>query len=273
MPSKKIIISVLIAIIFVVTALFFGSIDQNQMQNYGDSNQESDIRIDRTLQSNKKEKVNDSQIQKKVISKSKKQNLPTIFVTKNKLLTEELSQLLHCDQNKSCPQDSSDPRASSILLGKLLSEKLNEYVDLHLQYDYFDQQSIELTKQFLNYPDGHVQKQAINLMSAQQPNLELASLLINELETSFNAKIIRQSLKELQRYPELSSEIQQLFYQVLTTGSFYAGEELATNILPYLNTSNVGFYTELADSLPQNSAKERALRSNIEEFLLRQSGG
>jgi len=272
MLHKKIIIPILITVIFVITVLSFGLVDQKQMQIYGDSNQENDIRDVRPLHSDKAE-ISNGQQEKNLVSKPKKQNLPISFINKNKSLTDELSQLLHCDQNKSCPQDNSDPRASSILRGKLLSEKLDEYVDLHLQYDYFDQQSIELVKQFLNYPDGHVQQQAINLMSAQEPNLELASLLITELETSFDAKIVRQSLKELQRYPELSSEIQQLFYQVLTTGSFYAGEELATNILPYLNSSNLGFYTELADSLPQNSAKERALRSNIEEFLLRQSGG
>lgn len=189
------------------------------------------------------------------------------------LLIDELMDLFHCKQNNNCPQDNSDPRASSILLGKKLSEKLKQYTDFHLQHDFFDQQSIDLTKQFLVHSDGYVQQEAINLMSAQEPNLELASLLITELENSFDAKIIHQSLKELQRYPELSSDIQQLFSSVLTTGSFYAGEELATNILPFLNSSNVNHFIAVADSLPQNSAKVRALRSNIEEFLLRQSKG
>jgi len=235
---------------------------------------DSELSTENTASNNKKSKENIPQIgNKEEVSNQNVKRFSASLSSEDALLNDELMSLLHCHQNNNCPQDDSDPRASSILLGKILSEKLKQYTDLHLQYDFFDQQSIDLTKQFLTHSDGYVQQQAINLMSAQKPNLELASLLMTELENSFDAKIIHQSLKELQRYPELSDDIQQLFSTILTTGSFYAGEELATNILPFLNSSNISHFIAVADSLPQNSAKVRALRSNIEEFLLRQSGG
>jgi len=271
MKNKSILITFIIIAVTIV-----GIVVQFNMQGDENRSATSDSKPSTTSigSDNKKSKANFSQKENwEEINNPKVKGFPESVATEEVLLLDELMDLFNCDKNNNCPQDNSDPRASSVLLGKLMSEKLKKYTELHLQHDFFDQQSINLTEQFLVHPDGHVQQEAINLMSAQEPNLELASLLISELENSFDAKIIQQSLKELQRYPELSDDIQSTFSSILTTGSFYAGEELATNILPFLNSSNISHYIAVTDSLPQNSAKVRALRSNIAEFLLRQGGG
>ncbi len=188
-------------------------------------------------------------------------------------LSDELNALLNCQLTDSCPEDNSDPRAASILLGNMLAEKLQQYLDLHLDNNYYDAQSLAMVKQFLNYPDGHVQEKAINLMSAQPADLETGQALINVLEDSFDAKIMNQSLIELQRYPQLGDEIKSLLQSSLVTGSFYVAREIASQIIPFLNEDNINSYIDIANKLPPRSKRARFLKANIKEYQLRQTSG
>lgn len=193
--------------------------------------------------------------------------------TQREKLTSELLSLLHCRANQTCPEDDSDPRAGSLLVGKLIAQTLHDYLQLHLEENYFDQASLDMVKAFVNYPDGHVQEEAINLMSQQQPDTQTARTLIKALKNSFDAKIIKQSMLELLRYPELASEIQLLLQQSMVTGSFLVAQEIAANILPYLTTANIDSYINIANQLPVRSKRARFLKANIKEFQMRQSGG
>lgn len=189
------------------------------------------------------------------------------------VLKENLFALLNCSTTYTCPVDNSDPRASSVLLGKMLAENLQKYQAIHFSENYFDAESIATTQSFINYPDGHVQEQAINLMSSHQPDELTAKMLIKALENSYDAKIIKQSMIELLRYPTLSSDIQSLLQQSLVTGSFYVAQEIAKGILPFLSTTNINSYEAVAEKLPQSSKRSRFLNANIKEFRLQQSGG
>jgi len=188
-------------------------------------------------------------------------------------LKNELHELLHCHETNTCPVDNSDPRAADLLLGQQITAKIEEYTELTLQHDFFDEETAQLIQEFISNQDGYVQESAINLMSAMAPNSESAQALLATLTTSYDAKIMRQSMKELQRYPELSNQVDKLYQQSLQTGSFYVAQEIALNILPQLNTSNIDQYEAVAKSLPQNSKRSDALWSNINEYKLRQSGG
>ncbi|WOX05308.1 hypothetical protein [Microbulbifer pacificus] len=188
-------------------------------------------------------------------------------------LRREILELANCQQTYSCPQDDSDPRASDILAGKMLAEKLRAYADFHQNNDYFDEESSEMVRDFVDHSDGFVQEVAIDLMSMQAPNRENALALIESLQSSYDAKIVNQAMKELQRYPELQSQIDQMLAQSLQTGSLYVAQEVALNILPLLNSENVRTFEDVAMKLPQHSLRAKALKSNIREFRLRESGG
>jgi len=196
----------------------------------------------------------------------------TGIVQRNRLETNLLA-LLNCSETRTCPEDNSDPRASSILLGKMLSENLQQYIQLHVEENYFDQKSLIIVQTFIDYPDGHVQQQAISLMSHQPADIPTAEMLIEALVDGYDAKIMKQSLLELQRYPSLESEIQALLQQTLITGSFYVAQTVANQILPFLNSKNIQSYIELAAKLPKASKRSRYLLANIKEFQLRQTGG
>lgn len=207
-------------------------------------------------------------------------NISTIknTLSKSALLQREqlktsLLALLNCPSTYSCPEDNSDPRASSILLGKLLAEKLQQYLQFHLEEDYFDAESLAMAQAFIDYPDGHVQEEAITLMSSQQADLTIAQKLINTLNNSYDAKIMKQSMLELQRYPTLALDIQALFQQTLKTGSFLVAQEVAKGILPFLTNANIESYKAIAEQLPSGSKRSRYLSASIKEFQLRQTGG
>jgi hypothetical protein len=188
-------------------------------------------------------------------------------------LTHSLNALNHCDESKTCPVDNSDPRASELLLGQTIAQQLKEYRLIRESEDHFDKKSLEMVKTFLSYPDGHVQEEAIHLMSLHKASDELGRSLITVLKKTFDAKIMNQSLIELQRYPSLSHEIQTLLSNTLKTGSFYAAQEVASNILPFLNKTNIEHYIKVANALPKDSNKARALHSNIKEYQLSEMGG
>ncbi|WP_308368105.1 MULTISPECIES: hypothetical protein [unclassified Microbulbifer] len=189
------------------------------------------------------------------------------------LLHRQIVELANCHQTYSCPQDLSDPRASDILQGKMLAEKLRAYADFHRENDYFDEESAEMARAFLDHPDGFVQEAAIDLMSMQAPNRDNALVLIEALKSSYDARIVNQAMKELQRYPDLQPQVDQLLSQSLQTGSLFVAQEMALNILPHLSPQNLQAFEEVAEKLPQNSLRVKALKSNLREFRLRQSGG
>ncbi len=190
-----------------------------------------------------------------------------------KKIKEALHELLNCHKTSTCPVDNSDSRASDLLLGQQITAKLDEYIELSLNNDYFDEESAQIVNEFIANRDGYVQESALNLMSAMAPNITNAQALLTALSTSYDAKIMKQAIKELQRYPELSSQIDKLYQQSLQTGSFYVAQEIALNILPQLTSSNIAQYEAIARNLPQNSKRADALWSNIKEFKLKQSRG
>lgn len=188
-------------------------------------------------------------------------------------LQSDIGQLANCHATYSCPQDFSDPRASDIKQGRMLAEKIREYTEFHQERDYFDEQSAEMARSFLDHPDGFVQEAAIDLMSMQYPSEENGLALVESLKDGYDAKIMEQAMKELQRYPSLKPEVSGLLADSLKTGSFFVAQEVALNILPHLNMENLGLFESVAGDLPQNSVRAKALKSNIREFKLRQSNG
>lgn len=213
-----------------------------------------------------------TQLSKKPL-KTSVQQIPTALAKTRKTIKQKLFDLLHCNETNTCPVDNSDPRAADLLLGQQLTELLNDYTALHLENDYFDEEAAQMARELINNRDGFVQEAAIDLMSAMGKNTKNAQALLAALEKNYDAKIMNQAMKELSRYPELNQDIDQLFSQNLQTGSFYVAQEIALNILPYLNDGNIEHYIAVANKLPQNSKRADALWSNIKEYQLRQTRG
>ena len=205
-------------------------------------------------------------------NQSPKRPSPEFFALRE-ALTQDIQRLLKCHLDASCPsaaQASKDPRADHFLRAKKLADKLIQYRKQHLDEGYFDEKSQQMVQDSLAFADGLVQQEAIHLMSSQAPNLNNAKQLIEQLKTSFDAKIMRQSMLELQRYPSLQGSLDSLFQQSLQTGSFYVAREVAANIQTYLNPNNIDSYQALAEQLPARSKRARLLRQSIQAYRLSQ---
>lgn len=209
----------------------------------------------------------------KKIVKSEKQTVkrtPKIELTDQQLqvreqLTENLLELDNCKQTFTCPEDKSDPRASAHLLGQQIAEKLRDYVKLHEETGYFDEEAVNITRRFIAHPNGYVQEEAIKFMSMQPANEDTAIVLLETLSEGYDAKIMVQGMGELQRYPELQDQTDNVFIQTLKHGPLTVSKELAKNIKPFINSTNINKYKAVQKSLPANSAKSKNLKAAIIE--------
>lgn len=196
------------------------------------------------------------------------------FNTERSLINQELDKLGLCPEAIDCPKkEPDDPRGASIELGQQIANLLNDYLALLNKHQVFDDDSRNLTLKYLVHPDGHVQEQAINLLSAHPVDNESGMVLINALKDGYDAPVMRQAMHELQRYQGLNAEIDALFQSGMLTGSFYVAREIAKNILPFLNADNIEGYRQLLTSLPPRSKRARYLKANIKEFDLRNTQG
>lgn len=186
---------------------------------------------------------------------------------------QQLSRLAHCEQDQSCPPDSkTDPYAADYarnqhmqtLLGQLTQAALQPTVQPTLRH---------VAVEYLQWPDGHVQSAALTLLSTLPAEQGNVPVITQALQQSFDAPLMRQALQELARYPDQKKELQPFFSQVMQTGSFYAAQEVAQGLQPFLSPDTLGSYQTLLSQLDPQSAKAQMLAATLKEYELRASGG
>jgi len=183
-------------------------------------------------------------------------------------ILESIEKLLTCTDTHTCPEDNSDPRASEFLRASLIVEQI------HLLKVYSDSDlAIEKVRELLSYPSGHVQEAALDILILSSASEDNIAPILSMLEKSFDAKIMKQALGELERYPDAVNDYNEVFAQILQTGSMLASNELSKDILPFLSNENIGFYEEVLKKLNPDTQKAKNLKANLFEFSMQQSGG
>lgn len=191
-------------------------------------------------------------------------------------LSQQLDALARCEQTQTCPVDNHDPYASEYHRHQAMAALLNQLqagagADAANQRDADSLRS--LAWQYLSWPDGHVQSAALSLLSTLPPVPENVPSLTTALTNSFDAPLMRQALAELGRYPEQTDVMTPFFINIMSTGSLFAGQEVARGLLPFLTPANVGHYQALQGRLEPQSAKARDLKAVLAEFERRQTNG
>ncbi len=187
-------------------------------------------------------------------------------ITPNKLTTIELklTELVNCEQTNSCPQ-SSNPRNSYYLLGEKINQQLNEVITLQKLHGETPE-IVALAQRFYQHSNELVQLKALSLIAQQSPNELSANLLLSQLNKIKDNNLVIATLTELQKYPNKSTQVDQVISHILTFGSFSAAKVLANNIAIQLSANNIEFYQSLLQKLPVNSVKTSALKTNIINF-------
>lgn len=197
------------------------------------------------------------------------------FVPTSKWRTviQQLAQLAHCEQNNSCPPDSkTDPYAADYARNQQMQALLGQLTQTASQ-PAGQPELHRVAAEYLQWSDGHVQSAALALLSALPADPRNVPVITQALQQSFDAPLMRQALQELTRYPEQKSELQPFFSQVLQTGSFYAAQEVAQGLLPFITPETVVSYKALLTQLDPQSAKAQMLAATLKEYQLRVSGG
>jgi len=191
-------------------------------------------------------------------------------------LGQQLDALAHCEQTQSCPVDNHDPYAAEYRRHQAMAallDQLRASVGTHDATTSDADRLRPLAWQYLSWPDGHVQSAALSLLSRLPPVPENVPALTAALTNSFDAPLMRQALAELVRYPEQADAMAPFFIDMMSTGSLFAGQEVARGMLPFLTPANVGQYQALQDRLEPQSAKARDLKAVLAEFERRQANG
>lgn len=131
-----------------------------------------------------------------------------------------------------------------------------------------------LAREFLSFPDGHVQAAALALAARLPPDASTVSSTVSALGDSYDAQLFRQALPVLQQWQQLgmSSGFDDMLASTLHTGGVHAAQVVAENLLPFINDGNVGRFETVLQQL-QPGARQAALRRSLRDYRLLRSGG
>lgn len=190
-----------------------------------------------------------------------------------KSLLSELKDYQECYLRTDCVTPESDARAAHFFVAQQITERLDRLVALTRQQTANNDEFVEIAKQFLSFPDGRVQEQALLLMGSMPPRDGNAQAIMSALRDHHDARLFELAMVELQRYPNDYHATDDFLIETLKTGGHYASQVVARQLLPVLRDDNIERYEQTATELPPNTAKARYLKQVLNEYRLLQQGG
>jgi len=188
-------------------------------------------------------------------------------------LLSELQDYQECYFRSDCVTPESDARAAHFFVAQQITDRLDRLVALTHQQTTSDDEFVEIAKQFLSFPDGRVQEQALVLMGSMPPKDGGAQAIMSALRDHHDARLFELAMVELQRYPNDYRATDDFLIETLRTGGHYVSQVVARQLLPVLREDNIERYEQTAAELPPNTAKARYLKQVLNEYRLLQQGG
>ena len=181
-------------------------------------------------------------------------------------ILQSINRLLTCHKTQSCPVDNSDPRASEFLR----RDKIVQAAQKLLGYSGDDVAA--MARRLLAYEDGYVQEMALNLLDSMDLDTRNVDAMLDALEKSYDAKIVKQIMHQLQRY-SVDNRFEVVFESLLTHGSIYAANTVARELLPFIQEDNIESYKAILHKLDANTKKAQLLKATLFEYEMQHSGG
>ena len=103
-------------------------------------------------------------------------------------LLSELQDYQECYFRSDCVTPESDARAAHFFVAQQITERLDRLVALTHQQTTSDDEFVEIAKQFLSFPDGRVQEQALVLMGSMPPKDGGAQAIMSALRDHHDAR-------------------------------------------------------------------------------------
>lgn len=177
--------------------------------------------------------------------------------------------LKSCYFADSCGFPQTDNLSSHFAASKAIAERL-----ALLSANGDVAQSGALAREFLVFPDGHVQAAALALAARLPPDSGTVNTAVTALRDSYDEQLFRQALPVLQQWQQLglNSGFDDMLAETLHTGGVHAAQVVAENLRPFLNDSNLGRFESVLQAL-QPGAREAALRQSLRDYRLLRAGG
>lgn len=182
---------------------------------------------------------------------------------------QALQQLRRCYFADSCGFPETDSRSAHFAAAHAIVAQLRA-----LPQDASPAELGALAREFLAFPDGHVQAEALRLAAQLPPDAATVGSVIAALADSHDALLFKKALPVLDRWQQLglNAGLDDLMLGTLRTGGLFAAQTVAENLLPFVNQANHGQYQALLAELPEGSRRQ-ALQHSLREYRLQRSGG
>lgn len=131
-----------------------------------------------------------------------------------------------------------------------------------------------MAREFIAFPDGHVQAAALALAASLPPSADTVAAVVAALRESSDAVLLEKAYPVLRDWQSrgLNNGFDEMFLSLVSTGGWNAAQSVAENVLPFLHEGNVERFRAAADKL-QAGARQEALRRAVREFELQRRGG
>lgn len=185
----------------------------------------------------------------------------------------ELKSLLVCWRGRACYADGSDAKGAHLELVDA-TEKLLRL--MQLDHTTFSREKMSALIDLYALADERIRRVLTEIFLQQGLAEEVLSLYEHELELSFSDSNLTLALEDLKRYnenPEYAGRVENEVAKLILHGSSLSSVVVATQILPFLNSKNIGFFERVRDQLPEGSEKRENLTLNFREYYRLKSGG
>lgn len=178
-----------------------------------------------------------------------------------------------------CDIAQTEPRSSDIWVGDRAVRELQGLRLAFSQLSAEEQDSVRgdltaATEWALNFEDDNVREEGLRLSRISMSPEQRVPAIISALRESVSAPLYDLGLSLLRENKEIHRQEQEDFFaETIQTGGYYASEEVARQILPYLNADNVDRFTKLRRELPVESNTAVYLNENIKEYQMISQGG
>jgi hypothetical protein len=137
-----------------------------------------------------------------------------------------------------------------------------------------EREQAALAREFLGFPDGHVQAEALALAARLPPDPSTVNAAVAALADSYDSVLFKKAFPVLQQWQSqgMRSGYDEMLVSVVHTGGWHAAQAVAENLAPFLNEANVAQFEAVAAQL-EPGARQTALRQSIRDYRLLRSGG
>ncbi|MEH0166415.1 hypothetical protein ABT392_03315 [Paucibacter sp. JuS9] len=132
----------------------------------------------------------------------------------------------------------------------------------------------QLVREFLAFPDGHVQAEALAMAARLPPDAATVQAAVAALRESYDSVLFQKAFPVLQQWQRqgLSVGYEDMLAEVLHTGGWHAAQAVAENLTPFLTDSNFARFEALRGQLAEG-ARKAALTRSLADYRLQQTGG